>query len=141
METKGVNDENRRITSRTNSECKTIEELKKWGQSLFDKERIHEPKVTHEINMVTLENTIEYQKLYGKMMKLNFGDTVYCDIEYNGITGVKERVTECTWLPTLGKYKNIVLGNEIKSYTDSVNTAVNQITKNWKLKAKICKMQ
>ena len=73
------------------------------------------------------------------MMKLNFGDTVYCDIEYNGITGVKERVTECTWLPTLGKYKNIVLGNEIKSYTDSVNTAVNQITKNWKLKAKICK--
>ena len=135
LETKGVNDENRRITSRTNSECKTIEELKKWGQSLFDKERIHEPKVTHEINMVTLENTIEYQKLYGKMMKLNFGDTVYCDIEYNGITGVKERVTECTWLPTLGKYKNIVLGNEIKSYTDSVNTAVNQITKKLEVKS------
>lgn len=135
LETKGVNDENRRITSRTNSECKTVEELKKWGQSLFDKERIHEPKVTHEINMVTLENTIEYQKLYGKMMKLNFGDTVYCDIEYNGITGVKERVTECTWLPTLGKYKNIVLGNEIKSYTDSVNTAVNQITKKLEVKS------
>ncbi|HHB0756712.1 phage tail tip lysozyme [Enterococcus faecalis] len=135
LETKGVTDENRRITSRTNSECKTVEELKKWGQSLFDKERIHEPKVTHEINMVTLENTIEYQKLYGKIMKLNFGDTVYCDIEYNGITGVKERVTECTWFPTLGKYKNIVLGNEIKSYTDSVNTAVNQITKKLEVKS------
>ncbi|MGH2217473.1 phage tail tip lysozyme, partial [Enterococcus faecalis] len=78
---------------------------------------------------------IEYQKLYGKIMKLNFGDTVYCDIEYNGITGVKERVTECTWFPTLGKYKNIVLGNEIKSYTDSVNTAVNQITKKLEVKS------
>ncbi|MBJ1785564.1 phage tail spike protein, partial [Enterococcus faecalis] len=43
LEIAGVNDSNRRIGKRENSECKTVDELKKWGQSLFDKDRIHEP--------------------------------------------------------------------------------------------------
>lgn len=129
LEISGVTDENRRITKRENSECKTIADLKQWGQSLFDNDRIHEPKVTHEINMISLENTIEYAELYGQIAKLNFGDTIHCDIEYLGITNVEERMIECVYLPTLGKYKSTVIGNDLGIYTDSVQTQVSEAKK------------
>lgn len=129
LEVKGVTDENRQIGKRENSECKTVADLKKWGQTLFDNDRIHEPKVTHEINMIDLENTVEYKKLYEKIARVNFGDTVHCDIDYMGVTNISERMVECVYLPTLGKYKSIVLGNDLGMYTDLVQTQVSEAKK------------
>lgn len=129
LEVKGVTDENRQIGKRENSECKTVADLKKWGQTLFDNDRIHEPKVTHEINMIALENTIEYKKLYGQIARVNFGDTVHCDIDFMGVTNISERMVECVFLPTLGKYKSIVLGNDLGMYTDQIQTQVTEAKK------------
>ncbi|MBO0475402.1 phage tail protein, partial [Enterococcus ureasiticus] len=129
LEMKGVTDENRQIGKRENSECKTVADLKKWGQTLFDNNRIHEPKVTHEINMIALENTIEYKKLYGQIARVNFGDTVHCDIDFMGVTNISERMVECVYLPTLGKYKSIVLGNDLGMYTDQIQTQVTEAKK------------
>ncbi|PZL74106.1 hypothetical protein CI088_07885 [Enterococcus plantarum] len=132
LEIKGVTDENRQIGKRENSECKNLGDLKKWGQTLFDNDRIHEPKVTHEINMIDLENTVEYKKLYEKIARVNFGDTVHCDIDYMGVTNISERMVECVYLPTLGKYKSIVLGNDLGMYTDQVQTQVSEAKKELK---------
>lgn len=129
LEVSGVTDETRRIGKRENSECKTVEDLKKWGQSLFDNDRIHEPKVTHEIDMISLENTVEYKELYHQLAKLNFGDTVHCDIDYLDITNVEERMIECIYLPRLDKYKSTVLGNDLGMYTDQVQTQVSEAKK------------
>ena len=129
LEVKGVTDETRQIAKRENSECKTEADLKKWGQTLFDNDRIHEPKVTHEINMIALENTVEYKKLYGEIAKVNFGDTVHCDIDYMGVTNIAERMIECVFLPTLGKYKSTVLGNDLGMYTDQIQTQVTEAKK------------
>lgn len=126
LEVAGVNDSNRKIGKRENQDCKTIAELKVWGQSLFDVGRIHEPKATHEVNMISLENTEEYKDLYNKMSKLHFGDTAYCNSKELGIE-VAERMVACVWFPRLKKYKDIVLGNEIGTYTSDVNTAVQDV--------------
>ena len=126
LEVSGVNDSNRKIAKRENADCKTIAELKAWGQSLFDKDRIHEPKATHEVNMVMLENTEEYKDLYDHISKLHFGDTAYCNLKEIDIE-VVERMVQCTWYPRLKKYKDVVLGNELGTYTSSVNTAVQAV--------------
>lgn len=126
LEVQGVNDSNRRIGKRENGDCKTIAELKAWGQSLFDVGRIHEPKSTHEVNMVMLENTEEYKDLYDDISKLHFGDTVYCNLKELNIE-VAERMVECVWYPRLKKYKEVVLGNEIGTYTSSINSTVQQV--------------
>ena len=81
LEIEGVDDSNRRIGKRENSNCKTLEELKEWGQSLFDKDRIHEPTATHKVNMVALEHTLEYQDLYEQFAKLHFGDVAHVYVD------------------------------------------------------------
>lgn len=126
LEVDGVTDSNRKIAKRENSDCKTIAELKAWGQSLFDNDRIHEPKATHEVNMIMLENTEEYKDLYAHISKLHFGDTAYCNLKEIDIE-VVERMVQCTWYPRLKKYKDVVLGNELGTYTSSVNTAVQAV--------------
>lgn len=129
LEIDGVTDETRQIAKRENSECVTVEELKKWGQTLFDNDRIHEPSVVQEINMIALENTIEYKGLYKDLARLGFGDTVHCDISYLNIENVEERMIQCVWYPTIPKYKSIVLGNDTGLYTNEVNTTQSQILK------------
>lgn len=126
LEVAGVNDSNRKIGKRENQECKTIAELKAWGQSLFDVGRIHEPKATHEVNMIMLENTEEYKDLYDNVHKLSFGDTAYVMLREINIE-VVERMVACVWLPRLNKYKEVTLGNENTTYTSSVNTAVQDV--------------
>lgn len=126
LEIAGVNDSNRRIGKRENSECKTVDELKKWGQSLFDKDRIHEPKVTHTISMVALEHTLEYEDMYEEFSSLHFGDVVHVRAKEVDIE-VTERMVEYTWFPTLGKFKNIVLGNDLSIYTSTVNNQTQEL--------------
>ena len=126
LEIAGVNDSNRRIGKRENSECKTVDELKKWGQSLFDKDRIHEPKVTHTISMVALEHTLEYEDMYEEFSSLHFGDVVHVRAKEVDIE-VTERMVEYTWFPTLGKFKNIVLGNDLSLYTSTVNNQTQEL--------------
>lgn len=122
----GVAEENVQIARRENSECKTVADLKKWGQSLFDKERIHEPKVTHEVDMVSLENTLEYQELYREVAGLGFGDTVHVSLKDLDIE-IQERMIEYVWYPTICKYKSIVLGNDLEMYTSSIETQVTSV--------------
>lgn len=122
----GVAEEDVQIARRENSECKTVADLKKWGQSLFDKDRIHEPKVTHEVDMVSLENTLEYQELYRDVSGLRFGDTVHVSLKNLEIE-VQERMIEYVWYPTICKYKSIVLGNDLEMYTSSIETQVTSV--------------
>ncbi|EHM3061022.1 peptidoglycan DD-metalloendopeptidase family protein [Enterococcus faecalis] len=126
LEIAGVNDSNRRIGKRENSECKTVEELKEWGQSLFDKDRIHEPKVTHTISMVALEHTLEYEDIYEEFSSLHFGDVAHVRAKEVDIE-VTERMVEYTWFPTLGKFKNIVLGNDLSLYTSTANNQTQEL--------------
>lgn len=122
----GVAEEDVQIARRENGECKTVAELKKWGQSLFDNERIHEPKVTHEVDMISLENTIEYKELYGNISGLRFGDTAHVSLKNLDIE-VQERMIEYVWYPTLCKYKSIVLGNDLEMYTSAIETKVSAV--------------
>ena len=126
LEIEGVDDSNRRIGKRENSNCKTLEELKEWGQSLFDKDRIHEPSATHKVNMVALEHTLEYQELYDQFAKLHFGDVATVYVEKLGID-LKERMVEYVWFPTLGKYKSIVLGSNLSKYTSKTKTETEKL--------------
>ena len=103
LEIDGVTDENRRIGKRENSDCKTIDELKKWGNTLFENDRIHEPKATH-----TVVVHVRAKQL---------------DIE------ITERVVEYTYFPTLGKYKDLVLGNDLTLYTSTVNSQTQELKK------------
>lgn len=121
LEVSGVNDQNKRIGRRENSECKTTAELIKWGKSLFDKERIHEPKVTHSVNMISLENTTEYSDIYDQVSKLHFGDTAQVRLKELDIE-IEERLIEGVFYPTLFKWKSVVLGNELKKYSNNVQT-------------------
>ncbi len=126
LEIAGVNDSNRRIGKRENSECKTIDELKEWGRSLFDKDRIHEPKVTHTISMVALEHTLEYEDIYEDLSSLHFGDVAHVRAKEVDIE-VTERMVEYTWFPTLGKFKDIVLGNDLSLYTSTANNQTQEL--------------
>lgn len=121
LELTGVTDKNRRIGKYENSELTTVEDLKKWGQSKFDVDRVHEPSITHTVSMVQLENTMEYEDLYDDIARLHFGDTCYCTVAKLGIE-VAERMIEYTWYPTLGKYKSVTLGNDIEFYTNATAT-------------------
>jgi len=130
----GVDEEDIQIGKRENGDCKTVDELKKWGQSLFDKDRIHEPKVTHEVDMVMLENTLEYQEVYQNITGLRFGDTAYISLKNLDIEA-KERMIEYVWYPTICKYKSIVLGNDLGMYTSSIETQVTNVRKNLETKS------
>ena len=126
LELTGVTDKNRRIGKYENSELTTVEELKKWGQSKFDVDRVHEPSITHTVSMVQLENTMEYEDLYDDIARLHFGDTCYCTVAKLGIE-VAERMIEYTWYPTLGKYKSVTLGNDIEFYTNATATETTKL--------------
>lgn len=126
LELTGVTDKNRRIGKYENSELTTVEELKKWGQSKFDVDRVHEPSINHTISMVQLENTMEYEDLYDDIARLHFGDTCYCTVAKLGIE-VAERMIEYTWYPTLGKYKSVTLGNDIEFYTNATATETTKL--------------
>lgn len=126
LEVAGVTDTNRRIAKRENSNCKTIEELTEWGQTLFDKERIHEVKATHHVNMVALEHTLEYGELYRQLASLHFGDIAYCYVPELDLD-LRERMVEYTWFPTLQKYKSVVLGNSLSKYTSRVQTETQKL--------------
>lgn len=135
LELTGVTDKNRRIGKYENSELTTVADLKKWGQTKFDVDRVHEPSITHTVSMVQLEHTLEYKKdaedgndeksqeenIYEQIAKLHFGDTCYCKVAKLGIE-VAERMIEYTWYPTLGKYKSVTLGNDIEFYTNATAT-------------------
>lgn len=121
LELTGVTDKNRRIGKYENSELTTVAGLKKWGQTKFDVDRVHEPSITHTVSMVQLENTMEYEDLYDDIARLHFGDTCYCTVAKLGIE-VAERMIEYTWYPTLGKYKSVTLGNDIEFYTNATAT-------------------
>ncbi|EOX2712212.1 phage tail spike protein, partial [Enterococcus hirae] len=128
LEIDGVTDENRRIGKRENSDCKTIDELKKWGNTLFDNDRIHEPKATHTVSMVSLEHTLEYGEMYRKLSTLSFGDVVHVRAKQLDIE-ITERLVEYTYFPTLGKYKDLVLGNDLSLYTSTINTQAQELKK------------
>lgn len=128
LELTGVTDKNRRIGKYENSELTTVEELKKWGQSKFDVDRVHEPSITHTVSMVQLENTMEYEDLYDDIARLHFGDTCYCTVAKLGIE-VAERMIEYTWYPTLGKYKSVTLGNDIEFYSNTTATETAKLRK------------
>lgn len=130
----GVTEDNVQIGKRENGDCKTVDELKKWGQSLFDKDRIHEPKVTHEVDMVMLENTLEYQEVYKNITGLRFGDTAYISLKNLDIEA-KERMIEYVWYPTICKYKSIVLGNDLGMYTSTIETQITEAKKNLEVKS------
>lgn len=128
LEIAGVNDSNRRIAKRENSDCKTINDLKLWGNTLFTNDRIQDPKATHEISMVALEHTIEYGDLYEGLATLHFGDTAHVKV-IDRDEEIEERMIEYTWFPTLKKFKDIVLGNDLSLYTSRVETQAQEIKK------------
>lgn len=128
LEIAGVNDSNRRIAKRENSDCKTINDLKLWGNTLFTNDRIQDPKATHEISMVALEHTIEYGDLYEGLATLHFGDTAHVKV-IDRDEEIEERMIEYTWFPTLQKFKDIVLGNDLSLYTSRVETQAQEIKK------------
>ena len=128
LETDGVTNENRRIGKRENGDCKTVDELIKWGKTLFDNDRIHEPKATHTVSMVALEHTLEYGDMYQELAALHFGDVAHVRAKELDIE-IKERMVEYTYFPTLGKYKDFVLGNDLSLYTSTVNTQKQELKK------------
>lgn len=128
LEIAGVNDDNRRIIKRENSECKTLADLKTWGNTLFTNERIQDPKATHEISMIALEHTIEYGDLYEGLATLHFGDTAHVKV-IDRDEEIEERMIEYTWFPTLKKFKDMVLGNDLSLYTSRVETQAQEIKK------------
>lgn len=128
LEIDGVTNENRRIAKRENGDCKTVDELIKWGKTLFDNDRIHEPKATHTVSMVALEHTLEYGDMYQELASLHFGDVAHVRAKELDIE-IKERMVEYTYFPTLGKYKDFVLGNDLSLYTSTVNTQTQELKK------------
>lgn len=128
LEIDGVTNENRRIAKRENGDCKTVDELIKWGKTLFDNDRIHEPKATHTVSMVALEHTLEYGGMYQELASLHFGDVAHVRAKELDIE-IKERMVEYTYFPTLGKYKDIILGNDLSLYTSTVNTQAQELKK------------
>ncbi|MBC2288598.1 phage tail spike protein [Listeria farberi] len=122
LEIPKLTNETRIIGKRTNSECKTVNDLKKWGQSLFDKDRIHEVKVVHEVDMEDLSQYEEYKHLTA-LTELVIGDTVHV----NGrefIGAISERVVSTEWNPRTANYKKLTLGNDFDLYTLSQNETV-----------------
>ncbi|OAQ55544.1 phage tail tip lysozyme [Enterococcus thailandicus] len=128
LEFSDVNDSNRRIGKRENSECKTVADLIKWGNTLFTNDKIHEPKATHKVSMVALEHTLEYGEMYKELASLHFGDVAHVRAKEIDIE-IAERMVEYTWFPTIGKFKDIVLGNDLSLYTSKVNTQTQELKK------------
>ncbi|MDA9429147.1 Membrane protein [Enterococcus mundtii 1A] len=111
-----ITDENRVIRKYTNEECQTEQQLIDWANNvLFGKQKVHLPKVMHQISIVDLAGTVEY-KDYADLMHLNIGDTVTGTLQRNG-EEVSERMIEYTWFPRMSEFKEITLGNDLGFYT------------------------
>lgn len=118
-----VTDSNRVIGKYTNSECKSKEELKKWAENeLFGKKKIHLPKVSHQVSIIDLASTDEYAE-YKDLFELQLGDSVHGKLQKQDIT-LEERMIEYNWYPRIGAYKDMVLGNDLGFYTNTVQQAV-----------------
>ncbi|CAD5900562.1 phage tail tip lysozyme [Carnobacterium maltaromaticum] len=135
LETEGVTVENRVIGKRTNSEAKTVEELTAWGQSLFDKDRIHEPKVSHEVSIIDLANTMEYKE-FSNLVELQLGDTIHGTLQKQNIT-VQERMIEYTYYSRLSEYVTMTLGNDLGFYSSSVQNELTQIVSDMETRTNI----
>ena len=64
--------------------------------------------------------------MYEELSSLHFGDVVHVRAKEVDIE-VTERMVEYTWFPTLGKFKNIVLGNDLSLYTSTVNNQTQEL--------------
>lgn len=118
-----VTDSNRVIGKYTNSECKSKEELKKWAENeLFGKKKIHLPKASHQVSIIDLASTDEYAE-YKDLFELQLGDSVHGKLQKQDIT-LEERMIEYNWYPRIGAYKDMVLGNDLGFYTNTVQQAV-----------------
>lgn len=72
------------------------------------------------ISMVVLEYILEYEDMYEEFFFLYFGDVVYVRVKEVDIE-VMECMVEYIWFLILGKFKNIVLGNDLLFYILIVN--------------------
>ena len=123
-----ITDENRVIATFTNENCKTVAELKTWAdEELFGKQQVHIQKSAHEISLVDLANTLEYQD-YLAYVQLQLGDVIYGTLQRNG-KKVTERVVEYTWYPRLNEYKKIGTGSTVEYYTEKAESKINTILK------------
>lgn len=77
-------------------------------------------------SMVALEHTLEYEDIYEELSSLHFGDVAHVRAKEVGIE-VTERMVEYTWFPTLGKFKDIVLGNDLSLYTSTANNQTQEL--------------
>lgn len=118
-----VTDKNRVIRKYSNEECKTEEALIEWANKiLFEKRKVHLPKTMHEISIVDLAGTTEYED-YENLVQLNIGDTVTGILQSNRAE-ITERMIEYTWYPRLGEYKAITLGNDLGFYTSKTQDGI-----------------
>lgn len=76
----------------------------------------------------SVEHTIEYGDLYEGLATLHFGDTAHVKV-IDRDEEIEERMIEYTWFPTLKKFKDIVLGNDLSLYTSRVETQAQEIKK------------
>lgn len=125
-----ITEENRVIGKYENQDCKTIADLQRWGNEiLIKKEQVHLPKTSHEISVVDLANTIEYEEI-SDLVKLQLGDTIYGTLQSEE-KEVIERVVEYTWYPRLNDYKKLGTGSSVSFYTEKsegkINTVINKI--------------
>lgn len=125
-----ITEENRVIGKYENQDCKTVADLQRWGNEvLIKKEQVHLPKTSHEISVVDLANTIEYEEI-ADLVKLQLGDTIYGTLQSED-KEVIERVVEYTWYPRLNEYKKLGTGSSVSFYTEKsegkINTVINKI--------------
>lgn len=69
---------------------------------------------------------LEYEDIYEELSSLHFGDVAHVRAKEVDIE-VTERMVEYTWFPTLGKFKDIVLGNDLSLYTSTANNQTQEL--------------
>lgn len=86
---------------------------------------LDKPSVTLSINIVMLQNTVEYEG-YKVLEAVSLGDTVHCKHSKLGIV-TDARVIEMEYDAVLEKVVSVVLGDFEYNYFDDVDSAVNRI--------------
>ncbi|MGL9969360.1 hypothetical protein IGI80_000223 [Enterococcus sp. DIV1420a] len=123
-----ITSENRVIKTFTNENCKTQAELKQWAdEELFGKQKVHIQKTAHEISLIDLANTLEYED-YLSYVELQLGDVIYGRLQ-NSNKEVVERVIEYTWFPRLKEYKKIGTGSSVEYYSKKAESKLNLLAK------------
>ena len=107
--------------------CKTQTELDKALQQKckeqFDS-GIDKPAVTISVNMVLLQNTVEY-KDYKNLEAVSLGDTIHCKHSKLGIT-TDARVIALTYDAVRKKVESVVIGDCSYDYFNNVSSTVNR---------------